>query len=188
MPQPSQRQTKKQKKALAFRTRQKAGKRNSKNFDDDDEDALDFPVDENQDLAGLAVLPLEAEEVSAGNRSGGQEGKAPDGDKRQAQSDCSKKRKREGEDAVDGKPRKKSKVQPKVLEQSVEGDDGREMAKVKTKKEQPQRFILFIGGRLFCSASRAMLTHDDRRQLEVLYDKGRYSFPLLLMWYDIFTT
>jgi hypothetical protein len=84
MSQACPRQTKKQKKALAFRTRQKTGKK--KNKDLDDEHTLDFPIDENQDLGGLAVLPLEAAEVPTDDRSGGRKGKAEGGGQRRLQS------------------------------------------------------------------------------------------------------
>ena len=154
-------QTKKQKKALAFRTRQKTGKK--KNKDLDDEDALDFPIDENQDLGGLAVLPLEAEEVCADGRSGGRKGKAESGGQRQVQSGGSKKRKREGEEAVGGEPQKKSKAQPTVLESGVEDSNVEETTEVR-KKVQPQRFILFIGAFPSRSASGASLICGDRRQ------------------------
>jgi len=142
MSQPGPRQTKKQKKALAFRTRQKTGKKKRKDLDD--EDTLDFPIDENQDLGGLAGLPLEAGEVSKGGRSDGRKGKAEDDSQRQVQSSGSKKRKREGEEAVSEKPRKKSNVQPAVTESGVEDGDVGEATKVK-KEVQQQRFILFIG-------------------------------------------
>jgi len=142
MSQPGQKQTKKQKKAVAFRTRQKTSKKN-KGLDDD-RDALDFPIEENQDVAGLADLPLEAEEVSAGGRSGGRKGKAKDGGQHQPQPEGSKKRRREGEEVVEEKPRKKSKAQPTVSGSGVEDDDGQKATKVK-ERAQPQRFILFIG-------------------------------------------
>jgi len=146
MSQPGPRQTKKQKKALAFRTRQKTGKKNRK--DVDDEDTLDFPIDENQDLGGLADLPPEAPEVSACGGSDGRKGKAEDDSERQVQSGGSKKRKREreGEEVVSEKPRKKSNVhvQPAVTEPGVEDGDVGEATKVK-KEVQQQRFILFIG-------------------------------------------
>jgi hypothetical protein len=143
MSQPRPRQTKKQKKALAFRTRQKTGKKKNNDLESD-EDALGFPVDENQDLAGLADLPLEVEEIPAGGRPGGRKGKAQDGGQRPAQPLGSKKRKREGEDSVvevEEKARKKSKVQPTAPESGVEGQN----SAVVKKGTQPQRFILFIG-------------------------------------------
>jgi hypothetical protein len=91
-------------------------------------------------------LPPEAEEASAGNRSGDKKGKARNGGQYQAQSGVSNKRKREAEDVlVEEKPRKKSKVQQAVLESGKEGGDGQKTAEVKKKKAQPQRFILFIG-------------------------------------------
>jgi len=141
MSQPGQKQTKKQKKALAFRTRQKTSKKKDL---DDEQDALDFPIEENQDVAGLADLPLETEEVSAGGRSGGRKGKAKDGGQHQPQPEGSKKRKREGEEVVVEKPRKKSKAHPTVSAPGVEDDDGQKVAEVK-ERAQPQRFILFIG-------------------------------------------
>lgn len=144
MSQPAQKQTKKQKKALAFRTRQKTSK---KKKDLDDEDALDFPLEENQDLAGLAALPLETEEVAASGRSGGRKGKAEDGSQRQPQPGSSKKRKREGEEVVEEKPRKKSKARSAVLGSSVDGDEGQNSVEMK-EKAQSQRFILFIGAYL----------------------------------------
>jgi hypothetical protein len=140
MSQPGPRQTKKQKKALAFRTGQKTGKK-KKVIDDDD--ALGFPVDENQDLAGVADLPLEAEEVPTGGRSGGRKGKAQDTGHHQVQPGGSKKRKREGEDDVEEKPRKRTKAHPVVSKSGVEDDE--ECQELKKKKAQPQRFILFIG-------------------------------------------
>ena len=183
------RQTKKQKKALAFRTRQKTGKSKNKNLDD--EDGLDFPIDENQDLGGLAALPPEAAEVSAGGRSGSRKGKAENGGQRQVRSSASKKRKREGEEEGDideEQPRKKSK------EQKREGEDveyqpqkkSKEQAvlveeTIKVKKVQPQRFILFIGAFLSRPTSKTNLTCDDCRQSEVLYDKGCHSFSFLLL-------
>lgn len=142
MSQSGPRQTKKQKKALAFRTRQKTGKKKSKDLDD--KDALDFPIDENQDLAGLEGLPLETEEVAPSDRTGGRKGKAQDNDKDQAHLVDSKKRKREVEDVVQEKPRKKSKVQPATLESDNEDDSDSQKA-VEVKGKQPQRFILFIG-------------------------------------------
>lgn len=142
MPQPVPRQTKKQKKALAFRTRQKPSKKENKDLDD--EDALGFPIDENQDLAGLATLPLEAEEVCKGGMQGGRKGKAEDGGQHQSQPSGSKKRKREGEEGAEENSRKKSKAQPAVLESGVEDDEAQKAVEVK-KKVQPQRFILFIG-------------------------------------------
>ena len=167
MTRPGQKQTKKQKKALAFRTRQKTSKKN-KNLDDEG-DALDFPIDEIQDLAGLAGLPLDAEEVSASGRSGGRKGKAADGGQHQPQPEGSKKRKREGEEVVEEKPRKKSKARSTVLESSVEDDDGPASVGVKEKVQQ-QRFILFIGTFRFCFVSEVKLIHDTCRQSEVLYD------------------
>lgn len=140
MSQTGPRQTKKQKKSLAFRTRQKAGKK--KNEVLYDEDALGFPTDENQDLAGFADFPLEAEEVSAGGTSGGQKGEAQDIGDRKAQPDGSKKRKREDEDVLE-KPRKRSKTHSMALESDIEGENCQETVEVK--KVQPQRFILFIG-------------------------------------------
>ena len=142
MSQAGPRQTKKQKKSLAFRTRQKTGKK-KRNVIDDDE-ALGFPVDENQDLVGFAGLPLEAEEVSAGGRSGGRKGKAQDVGHHQVQSDGSKKRKREGEDAAEEKPRKLPKAQSVASGPGVEDEGYQETAEVKNKL-QLQRFILFIG-------------------------------------------
>ena len=142
MTRPGQKQTKKQKKALAFRTRQKTSKKNKKL--DAEGDALDFPIDEIQDLAGLAGLPLDAEEVSASGRSGGRKGKAADGGQHQPQPEGSKKRKREGEEVVEEKPRKKSKAQSTILESGVEDDKGQKSVGVK-ERVQPQRFILFIG-------------------------------------------
>ena len=138
MSQPGPRQTKRQKKALAFRTRQKTSKKK-----DLDEDGLGFPIDENQDLVWGAALPLEAEEVSGGGRQGGRKGKTKDGDQYQAKTDASKKRKREGEEGGEEKSRKKSKVRPADLETGVEDDDVQKT--VEAKKVQPQRFILFIG-------------------------------------------
>lgn len=134
-------QTKKQKKALAFRTRQKTGKK--KNKDLDDEDGFGFPIDENQDLAGLADLPPETEEVFAGGRPGGRKDKAEDGGQHQAQTAGSKKRTREDEEVIEEKPRKKSKIQPTVPDSGVEDDDAQKA--VGMRKVQPQRFILFIG-------------------------------------------
>ena len=136
MSQPGPRQTKRQKKALAFRTRQK------KNRNLDDEDAFGFPIDENQDLVGLADLPLEAAEVPAGGTSGSQKGKAEDDGRRQAQSTRSKKRKREGEEVAEEKSQKRSKVN--VRSAGVKGGDVEEKVEAK-KRAQPQRFILFIG-------------------------------------------
>ena len=141
MSQSSQKQTKKQKKALAFRTRQKTSKKKNQDLD---EDALDFPIEENQDVAGFADLPLEDKEVSAGDRSGGRKGKAKDGGQHQSQPERSKKRKREGEEVVVEKPRKKSKAHPTVSVPGIEDDDGQKATKVK-EKAQPQRFILFVG-------------------------------------------
>jgi len=185
MSQPGPRQTKKQKKALAFRTRQKTSKKKNKDLDDDDEDALGFPIDENQDLAGLAGLPLEAEEISAKDGSGGRKGKAEGGGQRQHQPNGSKKRKREGEEVVEEKPLKKSKAQPTVtLESGVEDDDDQKTVEVK-KKVQPQRFILFIGAFRAYLASGGGLTGDDCRQFEVLYNKGCYPFSFLLLRYAI---
>ncbi|KAF9654394.1 hypothetical protein BDM02DRAFT_3106767 [Thelephora ganbajun] len=153
MPQPGPRQTKKQKKALAFRTRQKT----SKNKDlDDDEDALGFPVDENQDLGGLAGLSPEVGEVSAGGRPGDRKGKAEGGG--QCQPDGSKKRKREGEQVAEEKPRKKSKTRPTVLESGVEDGNDQETAEVK-KKVQPQRFILFLGNLKYSTTKDVILSH-----------------------------
>ena len=185
MSQPGLRQTKKQKKAFAFRTRQKTSKKN-KDLDSDG-DALGFPIDENQDLAGLADLPLEAEEVYADGRSGGRKGKAKDGDQHQVQSGGSKKRKREGAEVVEENSRKKSKAQSTVLESGVESDDGQKSAEAK-EKVQPQRFILFIGAFGPCSASETKLTHCDCREPEVFYDKGCYSLPFLLLRYGRFAT
>lgn len=145
MSRPGPRQTKKQKKSLAFRTRQKTGKK--KNEALDDEDALGFPVDENQDLAGLAGLPLEAEEVSPGCSSGGRKGKAQDIGHHKAQPDDPRKRKREGEDIIEEKPRKKPRVRPVASESGVEDDSCPKTVEVK-KGVQPQRFILFVG--TFC--------------------------------------
>jgi len=144
MSQPGPRQTKKQKKALAFRTRQKK-KKNRKDVDDD-EDPLDFPIDENQDLGGLAALSPEAAEVSIRGRSDGRKDKAEGDGQRQVQSRGSKKRKREGEEVVSEEPRKKSnvRVQPAVAESGVEDGDVGEATKVKEEVQQ-QRFILFIG-------------------------------------------
>ncbi|KAF9786919.1 hypothetical protein BJ322DRAFT_1107013 [Thelephora terrestris] len=155
MSQPGPRQTKKQKKALAFRSRQKSGKKNK------DEDALDFPIDENQDLAGLVGLPPEAEEASAGDRSGDKKGKTRNGGQYQARSGDSNKRKREVEDedvVLEEKSRKKSKVQPAVLESGNEVGDGQKTAEVK-KKVQPQRFILFIGNLKYSTSKDAILSH-----------------------------
>lgn len=175
---PGLRQTKKQKKALAFRSRQKTGK---KNKDLGDEDALDFPIDENQDLAGLAGLPLEAEEVSAVGRSGDRKGKAQNGSQYQAQPGDSKKRKREIEDVPEEKPQKKPKVQSTVLESSTGGGSGQKTAEAK--KAQPQRFILFIGKYRCFTAPRVTLIQGCRRQLEVFYNQGCYSLSLFLVWY-----
>ena len=141
MSQSGPKQTKKQKKALAFRTRQKTGK---KNKDLDDEDASSFPIDEIQDLGEGASLPLEAAENSAVGKSGNRKGKAEDGGQRQVQSSRSKKRKREGEEVVEGQPQKKTKLQSAVLESSIEDGNVEETMKAK-KNVQPQRFILFIG-------------------------------------------
>lgn len=186
MPQLGQKQTKKQKKALAFRTRRKTSKKKNEDLDDDG-DALGFPIDENQDLAGCAVLPLEAEEVSAGGRPGGRKGKAEDGSQHQLQSGGSKKRKRESGEVAEEKPRKKSKAQSTVLELGVEEDDGQKSAEVK-EKAQPQRFILFIGAFRLCFASESRLTYSDCRQSEVLYNKGCHPFSFLLLWYGRLTT
>lgn len=141
MSQPSPRRTKKQKKALAFRTRQRTAKAKDRVLD---EDALDFPIDENQDLAGLAGFPLEVEEVSGGDRSRGREGKAQDVGHHQAQPESSKKRKREAEDAVEEKPGKRTKGQPLASESGVDDDNCQKTVEV-TKEVQHQRFILFIG-------------------------------------------
>jgi len=149
MSQPGQRQTKKQKKALAFRTRQKTSKKKHKDLDDD-QDALDFPIEENQDVAGLADLPLEAEEVSTGDRSGGRKGKAKDGGQHQPQPEGSKKRKREVQEVVEEKPRKMSKTHSTLSGSGVEDGDGQKPAGVKD-RVQPQRFILFIGAFESCS-------------------------------------
>ena len=138
MSQPSPKQTKKQRKAFAFRTRQRTGKK--KNKDLDDEDVFNFPMGENQDLGGLAVLPLEAEEVSTGGRPGSRKSEAEHGGKHQAPS---KKRKREGEEVTEQRPQKKSKAQQAALESCVEGGNVEKSAEVK--KAQSQRFILFIG-------------------------------------------
>jgi hypothetical protein len=143
MSQPRPRQTKKQKKALAFRTRQKSGRKKNNDLEGD-EDALGFPVDENQDLAGLADLPLEVEEIPAGSGPGGRKGKAQDDGQRQAQPLGSKKRKREDKDSiveVEEKTRKKAKVQPTAPGSGAED----QVSAVVKKKTQPQRFILFIG-------------------------------------------
>jgi len=180
MSQPGQRQTKKQKKALAFRTRQKTSK--EKKDLNDNEDALDFPIDENQDVAGLADLPLEGGEVPAGGGPDGRKGKAKGGGQRQPQLGGSKKRKREGEEVVEEKPRKRSKAQPAILESGVEGGDGQETVEV-GRKVQPQRFILFIGAFGFRFATEPRLIHNDRRQSEVLYDKGGHPFSFLLLRY-----
>lgn len=155
MSQSGPRQTKKQKKALAFRTRQTTGKKKGKDFDD--KDALDFPIDENQDLAGLEGLPLETEEVVTSGRTGGRKGKAQDNGGGQAHLVDSKKRKREVEDVVQEKPRKKSKVQPATLESDDEGDDGQKA--VEAKEKQPQRFILFIGNLKYSTTKDAILSH-----------------------------
>lgn len=181
MVQPGQRQTKKQKKALAFRTRQKVGKKNNKA--PNDEDVLGFPIDENQDLAGLAGFPLEAEEVSAGDRQGDRKGKAQDTGHHQAQlPDGSKKRKRGGEDVLQEKPQKKSKAQSVALEPGVEDGDHQKAVELK-KGVQPQRFILFIGTPRFrfCVAT---LIERDCRQFEIFHHKGRHSCSLLLVRYD----
>lgn len=177
MPPPGPRQTKKQKKALAFRTRQKTGK----NKDLGDEDALDFPIDENQDLAGLAGLPLEAEEVPASGRSGDRKGKAQNGTQYQAQPGDSKKRKREVEDVPEEKPQKKSKVQPTVLESGTRSCGGQKTAEAK--KVQPQRFILFIGKYYSFVAPRVTFIRDYCRQFEVFYNQGCYSLSFFLMRY-----
>jgi len=142
MLQPGQKQTKKQKKALAFRTRQKTSKKSKD--PDDNQDALDFPIEENQDVAGIADLPLEDKEISAGGRSGGRKDKAKGGSQHQPQPEGSKKRKREGEEVVEESPRKKSKARPTVSGSSVEDDDGQKTGEMK-ERVQPQRFILFIG-------------------------------------------
>lgn len=179
MSQPGPRQTKRQKKALAFRTRQKTGKK--KNRDLDDEDAIDFPIDENQDLAGLADLPLEAAEVLAGSGQGGRKGKAEDGGQRQAQSAGSKKRKSEGEEVTEERSQKRPKIRPAVLES--DGEDGDVKEKVETKKRaQPQRFILFIGVYIHPPAPETSLTCDGHRQPEVHHDKRYHSFSFLLLW------
>ena len=187
MSQPGPRQTKKQKKALAFRTRQKTGKKKNRK-DVDDEDPLGFPIDENQDLGGLADLPPEAPEVSTYGGSDGRKGKAEGDGQRQVQSGGSKKRKREreGEEVVSEKPRKKSNVhvQPAVTESSVEGGDVGEATKVKKEvQQQQQRFILFIGTFSPVSFCVRNVPHicDDCRQSEVLYDKRCHSFSFLLM-------
>jgi hypothetical protein len=179
MAQPGPRQTKKQKKSLAFRTRQKTGKKKVL----DDEDAMGLPVDENQDLAGLAGLPLEAEEISAGGKSGGRKGKAQDIGHHQPQPDGSKKRKTVGEDVFEEKPQKRTKAQPVAPESAVEDDDCQKAAELK-KEVQPQRFILFIGTFSFLFASQgSALIHRDRRQFKVLHDKGCYSRSLFFMRY-----
>lgn len=177
------RQTKKQKKALAFRTGQKTGKRKKVL---DDEDVLGFPVDEDQDLAGLADLPPEVEEVSGGGRSGSRKGKAQDVGHRQAQSEGSKKRKRAGGDDVEEKPRKRSKAHPVASKSDIEDDEDRQEVE---KKAQPQRFILFIG--MFLPPPCRRTAHPPRpyyRQFEVFYNKGCYSCPLLFMRYGALTT
>jgi hypothetical protein len=161
MVQPPPRQTKRQKKALAFRSRQKPSKKQNRTLDDD-EDALDFPIDENQDLAGLANIPLEAEEVSAGDRSNGREGKAEDGGQRQPQPGGSKKRKREEGGVVKEKAQKKSKVHPTPTESGPEDGDGQKSAEVK-RKVQPQRFILFAGAYWLGFAPGTTLIHVDCR-------------------------
>lgn len=138
MSQPGPRQTKKQKKALVFR----AGKKKNRVLDD--EDAFGFPVDENQDLAGLTSLPLEVEKVSTGGKAGSRKGEAQRIGHHQVQPGGSKKRKREGEDAVGEKPPKKSRVRPVAPDSGVEEEGCQESVVVK-KKGQPQRFILFIG-------------------------------------------
>lgn len=138
MSQPGPRQTKRQKKALAFRTRQKTGKKKKKSLGD--EDATGFPIDENQNLVELADLPLEAAEVPAGGRSDGRKGKAEDGSQRQAQSAGSKKRRREDEEVPEERSQKRSRVQP------ADCEDCNVEEKVEAKKKvQPQRFILFTG-------------------------------------------
>jgi hypothetical protein len=177
MSQSAQKQTKKQKKALAFRTRQKTSKKKHRDLEDD---ALDFPVDENQDVGGLADLPPEGEEILPGGRSGGRKGKAEDGGQHQPQPGGSKKRKREGEEVAREKPRKKSKAQSTVL--GAEDGDGQKSAEVK-ERAQPQRFILFIGAYQLRTVSGSRLTHYGHRQPEVLYHKGCHPFPFLLLQY-----
>ena len=186
MSQPGQRQTKKQKKALAFRTRQKTSKKKHKD-QDDDRDALDFPVDENQDVAGLADLPLESGENSASGEPGGRKGKAKDGGQHQPQPKDSKKRRRDSEEMAEEKPRKKSKAQPTISGSGVEDDDGQKAVEVKG-KVQPQRFILFIGAYSLGFVPEVRLIHVDCRQSEILYNKGRHPFSFLLLWYGRPTT
>ena len=181
MTHPSPKQTKRQKKALAFRTRQKTSKRKNKDLDED-EDALGFPIDENQDLAGLEGLPLETKEIFTGDTPNSQKGKGQDSEQYQTQPVGSKKRKREGDDAQ--KARKKSKAGPTVSGES----DGDGQKHTKVKKMQPQRFILFIGTFLSNWSECHFPTQGGGRELEVFYIKRCYSFPFLPMRYGTLET
>ncbi|KAI0652098.1 hypothetical protein C8Q79DRAFT_897876 [Trametes meyenii] len=160
----SQKLTKKQKKALAFRERKGKGK--AKSFEELDNDV---PVDENQDLAELeAGEETGLMESPKGRTADAQKGGAQDEDA-VGESHKGKKRKREEgvglEEDVDGKQEQQSKKKRKDAD-GAEVDTGNAadgQAKEDSKsKKMKQRYILFVGNLKYTTTKGAVEKHFSK--------------------------
>ncbi|KAI0639656.1 hypothetical protein C8Q77DRAFT_1152619 [Trametes polyzona] len=158
----TQKLTKKQKKALAFRERKGKGK--AKSFDDLDNDV---PVEENQDLAEVQVgEEAAAVEAPAGRAKDAKKAGAPDADAVEG-GNKGKKRKREDEAAaVDGEGAKEQQQKPKKKRKGADGagvaaGDAGEGAKQEGKKVK-QRYILFVGNLKYTTTKEAVEQHFSK--------------------------
>lgn len=148
--------TKKQKKALAFRERKGKGK--AKDLDDDGM-ALDVPISEDQDIAEI------------GDVDGEEDGEEGDRQLEEVVRKAGKKRKREDEvdvgksgdnssevDANRKKKKRKAASGDEAQDADAEGEETKKPVKA-SKADVKQRFILFIGNLKYTTSKEAVQQH-----------------------------
>ena len=182
--------TKKQKKGLAFRERQSSKRKpGDATIADMDDNAV--PIVEDQDLATISGDGLQIEgdsdqtksttstgEIEKG--SGQSEGKGKEKRKQESRLDVESKgsRKRKRENEVDVEEVKKSVVVKRKKSGDEESGEGVEKDVGSTAAQQKQRFILFVGARVFPKSVHGLIAHANLRQFKIYYLKRGHSSSL----------